>query len=589
VEGERTEPAKLVGGRYALESLLGTGGMGEVWRARHVALNTLVAIKFLHGASAQRLSTRKRFLTEAQVTAQLKTRHAVQVFDFGVTDDGQPYLVMELLDGETLGHRITRQTRLAIGTTVRFLEQAARALERAHAVGIVHRDFKPDNIVISLDEEGNEHVKVLDFGIAKLLNELEADSVEDDRDASTDVAPAHAKAFATFTKTGTILGTPLYMSPEQVRNSADLDLRADIWAFGVVAFQCLTGIPPFEGKNLIQLFERITTGIHPRARSINPELPEAFDDWFDTACAPDATKRFASAKAAAAHLATALDARDFSVTAGITADTSSGRELKDNQSNTSSGERASFPVDKGLAHATQAAHAETIEAGVASVGRIVSSERQPASEVPQPNRLGRVPRSMPPPSTDASISTRSRGSEHAEHAQHTSVSDSGERLPSKRAKRRALLLGASAMVALVVFATWRVGARRNPLSPTMPVATSSAMNTATTATATLSAADVAAVIPSASSAPSTPAASASAPVTAIEAPTTPPIARGTPVHARPSPLSVEKPLPSNPSAASTTTATANASATTSASPVPPRPSAPAASAASPFKLPPLGI
>src|SRR5512140_1808860 len=103
---------KLIGGRYALESLLGQGGMGEVWRARHMALNTQVAIKFLAGTSAQKQSTRKRFLTEAQVTAQLKTRHAVQVFDFGITDEGQPYLVMELLEGETLGRRLEREGRL---------------------------------------------------------------------------------------------------------------------------------------------------------------------------------------------------------------------------------------------------------------------------------------------------------------------------------------------------------------------------------------------------------------------------------------------------------------------------------------------
>src|SRR5262249_21376696 len=145
--GGSAPEARLVGGRYELEELLGQGGMGEVWRARHVALNSHVAIKFLQGASAHRESTRKRFLTEAQVTAQLKTRYAVQVFDFGITDEGQPYLVMELLDGETLGKRLAKHTFLPIPTTVQFLTQAARALDRAHALGIVHRDFKPENVV----------------------------------------------------------------------------------------------------------------------------------------------------------------------------------------------------------------------------------------------------------------------------------------------------------------------------------------------------------------------------------------------------------------------------------------------------------
>ena len=560
MEGKSTEPAKLVGGRYALESLLGTGGMGEVWRARHVALNTLVAIKFLHGTSAQRLSTRKRFLTEAQVTAQLKTRHAVQVFDFGVTDDGQPYLVMELLDGETLGHRITRQTRLPVATTVRFLEQAARALERAHAVGIVHRDFKPDNIVISLDEEGKEHVKVLDFGIAKLLNELEADSVEDDREASTDLPPPHAKAFATFTKTGTILGTPLYMSPEQVRNSADLDLRADIWAFGVVAFQCLTGVPPFEGKNLIQLFEKITTGIHPRARSINRELPAGFDEWFDIACAPDATNRFASAKAAVAALGIALEVRDAVPNTSVPPDLASGPDMRDSQSITD--ERLSYPNGQNLL-ASAAAHAATLDAksGPTSSG-IVSSQRRAPTGVPTPDRLGRMPSSRPP---------GPNGARSAEP--EASVSDSAERVLSTRARRQAILLALGIAAAIAIFATWRVGVRREQIS--MPVTTA-------TVPATPSAVPPSTAIPSAA-ATETPLPPPTA-STSTAAASTRPIAS----HARP-PQMPDRPVGISPSTPATSVATPTPTASVTAAPLPPRPSAPPASAASPFNLPPLGI
>ncbi|MGH7295484.1 MAG: serine/threonine-protein kinase, partial [Polyangiaceae bacterium] len=167
------QSSHLVGGRYELEALIGKGGVGEVWRARHVALNSRVAIKFLQPASAQKESAKRRFTTEAQVTAQLKTPSAVQVFDFGVTDDGQPYLVMELLEGETLGLRLQRLKRLGVVETARILAQAARALQRAHQLGIVHRDFKPDNIVIYTDDEGREQVKVLDFGVAKLVGALE--------------------------------------------------------------------------------------------------------------------------------------------------------------------------------------------------------------------------------------------------------------------------------------------------------------------------------------------------------------------------------------------------------------------------------
>src|SRR5579872_6165888 len=128
--------------------------MAEVWRARHVALNASFAVKFLRASLAADDSMRKRFLNEAQVTAQLKTQHAVQVFDFGITDDGEPFLAMELLEGETLAQRLRAQSRLPLSTTVLFVTQAARAIDRAHALGIVHRDLKPENLFVVKDDEG---------------------------------------------------------------------------------------------------------------------------------------------------------------------------------------------------------------------------------------------------------------------------------------------------------------------------------------------------------------------------------------------------------------------------------------------------
>jgi len=297
------DAARLVGGRYELEALIGKGGVGEVWRARHLALNSRVAIKFLQLASADKESAQRRFTTEAQVTAQLKTAHAVQVFDFGVTEDGRPYLVMELLEGETLGRRLERVGRLTVAETVRLLGQAARALHRAHALGIVHRDFKPDNIVISPDDEGREQVKVLDFGVAKLLGAL-----EEGADADEAGGPERSPAEPSFTRTGAVLGTPLYMAPEQVRNPSQVDLKADIWAFGVVAFECLTGRSPFHGNTLAELFERIQASQHPSAVFLEPSVPAAFDIWFDLACSPDPRKRFINASVAWKQLTVALDA-----------------------------------------------------------------------------------------------------------------------------------------------------------------------------------------------------------------------------------------------------------------------------------------
>jgi eukaryotic-like serine/threonine-protein kinase len=290
---------RLLAGRYELETLIGKGGVGEVWRARHLALNSRVAIKFLQLASAQKESAQRRFTMEAQLTAQLKTPHAVQVFDFGVTEEGQPYLVMELLEGETLGRRLERVKRLSVKEASRLLGQAARALHRAHALGIVHRDFKPDNIVITEDDVGRDQVKVLDFGVAKLLGALEEGMEEDE--------PRSPGETTSFTRTGAVLGTPLYMAPEQVRDPAGVDLRADIWAFGVVAFECLTGRAPFTGGSLAELFERIQLGHHPNANFLEPGVPPGFDLWFDIACAPDPGKRFTNASIAWKHLTVALD------------------------------------------------------------------------------------------------------------------------------------------------------------------------------------------------------------------------------------------------------------------------------------------
>jgi eukaryotic-like serine/threonine-protein kinase len=297
--------------------MIGRGGIGEVWRARHVALNSRVAVKFLqlHKSEHARRSTGtavkiRRFTAEAQIMAQLKTPHAVQVFDFGVTEWDQPYLVMELLEGETLGRRLERVKRLGAHETVHLLGQAARALHRAHQLGIVHRDFKPDNVVVCADDEGRDYVKVLDFGVAKIVGELEA---------RTDAVPAADSSLAqSFTRTGSVLGTPLYMAPEQVRNAAEVDARADLWAFGVVAFECLTGRPPFSGTTLEELFDRILRGLHPSAHFLEDTVPESFDAWLDVVCAVDPAKRFMNASVAWKQLAVALNVEtgDLSLLSG---------------------------------------------------------------------------------------------------------------------------------------------------------------------------------------------------------------------------------------------------------------------------------
>ncbi len=293
---------RLIGGRYALEKIIGEGATGEVWRARHTALQSLVAIKFLHGSAAFRESTRKRFLKEAQVAARLNTRHAVQVFDFGVTEQGRPYLIMELLAGETLARRLVRLRRLTPAQTGHILKLASRALERAHALGIVHRDFKPENIFLSEDEDGAVDVKVVDFGVAKLVGDLEDDRDQDAEPISQPALPA----LTSFTRTGATVGTPSYMSPEQALARPGIGPAADIWAMGVVAYECLTGVRPFRAPTIEALFQRIAKRSCAPAHDMCPDVPVEFDDWFRTACEPDPNKRFPDAAVAAAALLEAL-------------------------------------------------------------------------------------------------------------------------------------------------------------------------------------------------------------------------------------------------------------------------------------------
>lgn len=304
------DPSTLVGGRYVLEKLIGEGGTGEVWRARHVTLRSPVAIKLLHGSAAFRESTRRRFLTEARVAAQLSTRHAVKVFDFGVTDQGRPYLIMELLDGETLSDRLERVHMLTPYATARILRLASRALDAAHALGVVHRDFKPENIFLVRTEEDEEDVKVVDFGVAKLVGELE----EDVEDAAPMSSRRLDKAFVSFTRTGKSVGTPCYMAPEQAKGDLDVGPAADVWAVGVVAYECLTGYRPFVAQDIDTLFDRISHCTYVPARERNPSLPADFDTWFQRACAPNPDKRFPNASAATMALIEVLGIQSSAIT-----------------------------------------------------------------------------------------------------------------------------------------------------------------------------------------------------------------------------------------------------------------------------------
>lgn len=257
----------LIAGRYALERVIGRGGMGQVWRAHDRELGAPCAVKFLLPHLAIQAETRARFLREARAAAVLRSPHAVQVLGAG-EQEGTLYLAMELLEGESLAARLKRDGALDAPTTFAVVEQVSRALSRAHDANIVHRDLKPDNIWLC--DEPDVFIKVLDFGVAKATHEL--GSVR--------------------TSTGMLLGTPQYMSPEQANGDRSLDHRSDLWSLAIITFECLTGKRPFEGAGLGNLLVQIVSTPAPKLTDIAPQLPAELDGWWRRALARDPADRF---------------------------------------------------------------------------------------------------------------------------------------------------------------------------------------------------------------------------------------------------------------------------------------------------------
>lgn len=276
----RDQAGKVVAERYKVERLLGQGGMGSVWAGRHLTLNQLVAIKFIHPKLAGSREALRRFDTEAKAAARIKSRHAVAVYDHGVTDDGQPYIVMEHLEGESLDQAIRRRGPLPLSEIAEIVGQASSALTEAHASGIVHRDLKPDNIFLAVDREAQRYgytVKLVDFGIAKIVHD----------DAATGAAATQA---------GTVLGTPHFMSPEALTASAPVSAASDVWSLGACAFAAACGRVPFEGDAIGDVVLKVCAAPMPVPSAVNPRLPRAFDAWFAKACTRNPKQRFASVR-----------------------------------------------------------------------------------------------------------------------------------------------------------------------------------------------------------------------------------------------------------------------------------------------------
>ncbi len=266
---------RVLVGRYRLDERLGAGGMGSIWRAHHLVLAAPVAVKLIDREAIPDDETLGRFMREAQSAATLRSPHVVQILDYGV-DDTLPFIVMELLDGENLAERLRRLGRLPSADTARIITHIGRAMGRAHEAGIVHRDLKPENVFLIRNED-EEIAKVLDFGVAKVST------------------AALGGELGARTRTGSILGTPYYMSPEQAQGNKAVDHRSDLWSLGVIAFECLTGRRPFYSDGLGDLVLQICIRDIPIPSEAG-SVPLGFDAWFARAVARDPEARFQSAR-----------------------------------------------------------------------------------------------------------------------------------------------------------------------------------------------------------------------------------------------------------------------------------------------------
>jgi len=280
---EEVEAGALISPSLRLVEPLGAGGMGMVWIADHLTLETQVVVKFISHEHATDATVAARFRREAAAAARVKSPHVVQVLDYDITALGTPFIVMELLHGQDLRTLLQERPILSEREVVAIVRQIGKALSRAHEFGVVHRDIKPENIfLLDHGDDGEPFVKVLDFGIAK------------------------ATRLDEMTTTGTVVGTPYYMSPEQAVGSKTVDHRTDLWALGVLVFFMLTGRRPFQGATTGAITLALHIGPTPRPTEANPSLPAAIDEWFFKACAREPEARFSSARELVRALGEAL-------------------------------------------------------------------------------------------------------------------------------------------------------------------------------------------------------------------------------------------------------------------------------------------
>jgi serine/threonine protein kinase len=278
------KPGEVLMGKYRVERVLGVGGMGAVVEARHIQLDDRVAIKFLLASMSLNGEVIARFLREGKAAAKIRNEHVVRVFDVGTLENGAPYMVMEFLQGHDLANIVAEHGKMPVAQAIDWVLEACEAIAEAHAAGIVHRDLKPANLFVHEKSDGSHTVKVLDFGISKLSEAADA-------------------ANFGITKTQAVMGSPRYMSPEQMRSSRNVDARSDIWALGTVLHELLSGAPPFDAETMPELCARILAEPPPSLWKFRQDLPQGLEEALIAALQKDPSYRYQNVAQFAAALA----------------------------------------------------------------------------------------------------------------------------------------------------------------------------------------------------------------------------------------------------------------------------------------------